>query len=197
MRSRKDETFPRGGQRRPRADAVRNRIRILAAAERVFSARGTAASTEEVAEAAGVGIGTVFRHFPTKEALLEALLTARLAELAQEADSQARSGRDDALFTFLARLVDQSAKKRAVVDALGAAGVNVKALMATAGRDLRTALERLLAQAQEAGVVREDVGIAELLGLITGIAHAAEQGAWDRGMQRRTLAVLFDGLRRG
>jgi AcrR family transcriptional regulator len=181
--------------RRRRADAVRNRAKTLEAAERVFVARGATFSTAEVAREAGVGIGTVFRHFPTKEALLEALVVARLAELAREADAEVRAGRGDGLLRFLARLVEQSARKRAVVEVLGAAGVNVKALMATAGRDLRAALGRLLAQAKAAGEVREEVGIAELLGLTAGMAHAAEQGAWDTGMQRRIVALVFDGLR--
>jgi AcrR family transcriptional regulator len=182
--------------RRPRADAVRNRSRILDAAEQVFVARGATFSTAQVARAAGVGIGTVFRHFPTKETLLEALVVARLAELTEEADAELRAGRQDGLFRFLERLVEQSAQKRAVFEALGAAGVNVKALMATAGSDLRAALGRLLAQARRAKVVREDVGIGEILGLTAGMAHAAEQGAWDRGMQRRIVTLMFDGLRR-
>lgn len=178
-----------------RADAARNRARILDAAEQVFGKHGTAASTDEVARLAGVGIGTVFRHFPTKEALLEALLRTRLARLAADADALAFDAEGQALFVFFRRLVEQASKKGAVVQTLAAAGVDVTALMADAGRELRAAVGRLLARAQQAGLVRKDVGVAEVLGILVGLAHAAEQGGWNKQMQRRTLSVIFDGLR--
>src|SRR4051812_5490623 len=92
---------PAPGGRPPRADALRNRARVLTAAEAVFAARGTSASTEEVAREAGVGIGTVFRHFPTKEALLEAVYVARLRRLAEEADALVSADdAGEAFFTF-------------------------------------------------------------------------------------------------
>jgi AcrR family transcriptional regulator len=178
-----------------RADAARNRARILDAAEQVFGERGTATSTEEVARLAGVGIGTVFRHFPTKEALLEALLRTRLAQLAADADALALDAEGGGFFVFFRRLVEQASKKRAVVQTLAAGGVDVTELMASAGRELRAAVGRLLGRAQQAGLVRKDVGVAEVLGILVGMAHAAEQGGWNKRMQRRTLAVIFDGLR--
>jgi hypothetical protein len=92
-------------KRRLRADAARNRIAILEAAEDVFVEKGRALSTEAVAERAGVGIGTVFRHFPTKEALLQALLVVRLQQLAAEADALAIDDRGGALFIVFERLV--------------------------------------------------------------------------------------------
>jgi AcrR family transcriptional regulator len=184
-----------GPKRELRSDAARNRTRILDAAEQVFGERGTAASTEEVARRAGVGIGTVFRHFPTKEALLEQLLRTRLAQLAAAADALAPDAEGQALFAFFRHLVEQASKKRAVVQALAAAGVDVTELMTGAGRELRAAVGRLLGRAQQAGLVRDDVGVAEVLGILIGMAHAAEQGAWNQRMQRRTLAVIFDGLR--
>jgi hypothetical protein len=67
--------------------------------------------------------------------------------------------------------------------------------MTGAGRELRAAVGRLLGRAQQAGLVRDDVGVAEVLGILIGMANAAEQGAWNQRMQRRTLAVIFDGLR--
>jgi AcrR family transcriptional regulator len=97
-----------------RADARRNRGRVLAAAEEVFAAEGVGAPTEAVARRAGVGIGTVFRHFPTKEALLEAVLVERLRGLAEHARAAAADpDAGGALFGFLEHVVTQSAAKNA------------------------------------------------------------------------------------
>ena len=182
-------------ERRLRADAALNRTRILDAAELVFAQNGAAASTEQVAKQAGVGIGTVFRHFPTKESLLQELLRTRLAMLAAQADALA-ADEEKAIFQFFAQFVEQASRKQAVVATLARAGIDVPALMADSGHELRAAVTRLLMRAQRAGVVRADVGVAEVLGLLMGVAHAAEQGAWDPRMQRRALRVIFDGLRR-
>ncbi|MEU9844544.1 helix-turn-helix domain-containing protein, partial [Actinomadura sp. NPDC048032] len=97
-----------------RADALRNRAKVLAAAEEVFAVQGTSASTEEVARKAGVGIGTVFRHFPTKESLLEAVLVALLKRLAAEArDLRAAADPGAAFFGFFTRVVSQAASSGA------------------------------------------------------------------------------------
>jgi AcrR family transcriptional regulator len=184
---------PAQPERRLRADAALNRARILDAAEHVFAQHGAAASTELVAKHAGVGIGTIFRHFPTKEALLQELLRTRLAMLAAQADTLAPN--EDAIFQFFARFVEQASRKQAVVATLARAGIDVQTLMADAGRQLRAAVTRLLMRAQKADVVRADVGVGEVLGLLMGVAHAAEHGAWDPRMQRRALRVIFDGLR--
>src|SRR5215471_4249673 len=101
-----------------RADARRNRARVLEAAEAVFAARGTSASTEEIALRAGVGAGTVFRHFPTKEALLEAILADRVARLGEEARSLAASADPGAaLLGLFARMVEEAAVKKTYVEA--------------------------------------------------------------------------------
>ena len=157
-------------------------------------AHGAAASTEQVARQAGLGIGTIFRHFPTKEALLEELLRTRLTQLAAQADALAPD--EDAIFQFFAEFVAQASRKQALVTTLAAAGIDVQALMTSSGRGLRAAVTRLLTRAQEAGIVRSDVGVGEVLGLLIGVAHAAEQGTWDTRMRQRTLRVIFDGLRR-
>ncbi|ADP82243.1 TetR/AcrR family transcriptional regulator [Pseudofrankia inefficax] len=187
--------------RRTRPDARRNRLRVLAAAESVFSARGTSVSTEEVARSAGVGVGTVFRHFPTKEALLEAVFVARMrrfAEEAQELVTAADPG--DAFFTFLHRVVDVAATKATYADALATLGTAEPAGAAqdtlTEGRDeLPRALGALLARAQQASAVREDVTVAEVSALLFGACRIAEQAAWRPDALSHTLDVVFDGLR--
>ena len=164
------------GRARPlRADAARNRARVLTAAGDAVAAKGTAVSTEEIARAAGVGIGTVFRHFPTKEALLEAVFVERLTRFAAEADELA-AGTDPraALFEVLTRAVDTYATKHAIADALSAAGVDATPLASLAGRTLLATLGRLLAAAQEAGTVRADIRPDDLIALLVGTLRAAE-----------------------
>jgi AcrR family transcriptional regulator len=188
-----------GGDKPLRADARRNRARVLEAAETVFAAKGTGASTEEVAREAGVGIGTVFRHFPTKEALLEAVFAARLERLAE--DARALAAAEDpgaALFNLFTRMVQESATKQALADALAAAGVDVRQQVATAGgQELLGALGVLLTRAQEAGAVRSDLRPADLIALLVGTSKAAEHTGWDPETHARTLRVVLDGLRPG
>ena len=184
-----------GGGRPLRADAQRNRAKVLEAAEAVFDARGTTASTEEVAREAGVGIGTVFRHFPTKEALLEAVYVTRLRNLAAEAEALASGAEPgEAFFAFFARVVGYAATKNALAAALTEAGVDVSETTAETGQGLKRALAALLEHAQEAGTVRRDVGPAEVLTLLVGASQAAERFGGG-GVRDRALAVILDGLR--
>ena len=181
-----------------RADARRNQARVLEAAEAVFAAKGTAASTEEIARQAGVGIGTVFRHFPTKEALLEAVFASRLERLANEVDALAAAQDPGAaLLSFFASVVDQAATKMALVDALAAAGVDViqHATASPVGQELLGAIGTLLTRAQRAGTVRDDIGVTELIALLVGTSRAVEHARFDPDVRARTLAVVFDGLR--
>lgn len=186
----------RSGGRAPRADALRNRAKVLDAARAVFAEHGPTASTEEVARAAGVGVGTVFRHFPTKEALLEAVYVAQLQGLAAEAGALASAGdAGAAFFTFFTRVVGQSATKNALSAALVEAGVDVREAAAGAGADLHRTLGTLLDRAQQAGAVRADVGLPEVMTLLVGAAQGAERTAVDGDARDRVLAVVFDGLR--
>lgn len=181
-----------------RADARRNRARVLEAAESVFAAKGTGAPTEEVARAAGVGIGTVFRHFPTKEALLEAVLFARLHRFVDEAEAVvARESPDpgEAFFSFLTSWVEMSSAKNAYFEALTAAGVNVQSTKSVIGGRLMEALGVLLRRAQDAGAVRTDLTPGELISVIIGVARAAEHAGADANLRDRTVSILFDGLR--
>jgi AcrR family transcriptional regulator len=182
--------------KKSRADARRNRARLLAVAEDVFAARGPSASTEDIAAAAGVGIGTLFRHFPTKEALLEAVFVQRLRRLADEASQLARQPDDgQAFFTFFRDVLAEARGGTAMADALSDAGVDLTHTAADVKRDLTLGLERLLSSAQTAGTVRADIGIAELLALLVGASRALQQLAGDADLEARTLAVFLDGLR--
>lgn len=178
-----------------RADARRNRERILAAAEHVFATRGPSASTEEVAAEAGVAIGTVFRHFPTKQDLLSAILKTLLERLTEDAAALADGDRRTALFEFFTRVVEQAAAKRSVVELLAEGGVRVG--VGDAVRGLSDALGVLLAGARDAGAVRPQVRLDEVLALLTATAQGALNGNWSEDLRRRTLDVVFAGLRPG
>ncbi len=181
-----------------RADARRNRARVLEAAESVFATKGTGAPTEEVARAAGVGIGTVFRHFPTKEALLEAVLYARLQRFVDEAETVVAAESGDpggAFFAFLTSWIEMSSAKNAYFEALTAAGVTVPKTESDIGARLIESLGVLLSRAQGVGAVRDDLVVGELITVIIGTARAAEYAGPDARLRDRAVAILFDGLR--
>jgi len=153
------------------------------------------AATEEVARAAGVGIGTLFRHFPTKEALLEAVYRARLRALADEARTLATAEDPGAaLFDFFRDTVVRSGPKLAVTDALAAAGIELKPAEVAEARALGDALRVLLVRAQQAGAVRADLGLRELIALLVG-ASSAVRFAENETVRTRTIEVIVDGLR--
>ena len=196
------ETVPSTASAHPqkplRSDAQRNRARILAAADEVFAACGPSASTEDIARRAEVAVGTIFRHFPTKAALIEAVFVDRLRGLTSEAE--VLSTADDAgaaFFAFFAEAVRQAVVKHIFTDAIDGdeAMSAVWAAIATAGRDLRDAMGGLLSRAQRAGAVRTDVTMTELVGLMIGAARAVEHVGPDARSQARILAVISDGLR--
>jgi AcrR family transcriptional regulator len=178
-----------------RADARRNRERILAAAEEVFARHGTAASTEDVAALAGVAIGTVFRHFPTKQDLLAAIVKDLLASLTAEVEELAAGDPATALFDFFTRVVEQAAAKRAVVELLAQHGRQVG--VADPVRTLRDAIGVLLERARAVGAVRADIGLDEVMALLTSTAQGALQGGWNAELRQRTLEVIFAGLASG
>jgi len=141
-----------------------------------------------------VAIGTVFRHFPTKDDLLRAIMKELLQQLTDQARLLAAEGDPaTALFEFFAALVDQSAAKKTVVDLLAAAGTDVQVISAV--HALQHGIGKLLTRAQQAGTVREDVHTAEVMALITSTCQGALHGGWDSGLQHRALAIIFNGLR--
>jgi AcrR family transcriptional regulator len=179
-----------------RADARRNRARILAAAQEVFAGKGPGASTEEVAARAGVAIGTIFRHFPTKQALLQAIMKGLLSQLTLEAGSLAADGDPaTALFTFFTRTVEQAAQQKAVIDLLAETGISLQ--VADSVQLLRAGIEDLLTRAQQAGAVRRDIRSDEVIALLGSTCQGALHGGWDHDLQQRTLTIIFNGLAEG
>ena len=179
-----------------RADARRNRERILAAATAAFAADGLSVPLDEIARRAGVGPGTLYRHFPAKEKLWEAVLHDRLQRLADEAEALHRAtDPGESLLGFIDRLVAEAAPKRDLADALASAGTDVSAALTGTAARLREALGALLAAAQRSGSIRGDIGLAELMAILSGILFALRGRAGDQPDPRRALAVLRDGLR--
>ncbi|MFD0733380.1 TetR/AcrR family transcriptional regulator [Planotetraspora mira] len=184
------------GEGRPlRADAQRNRAKILDAAEAVFAAQGLSASTEDVAKEAGVGIGTVFRHFPAKESLIEAVFLARVRALADKAAALSQAQAGPAFYGFFTYAVEQAATQSAYADVLSEAAVagGGGGEPSVVGVELAATVETLLVRAQQAGAVRADVGPAELIALLIGASRAAERVSPD--VRTRALDIVFDGLR--
>jgi AcrR family transcriptional regulator len=178
-----------------RADAQRNRARVLEAAEVVFAAEGIEVPIDLVAEKAGVGIGTVYRHFPTKERLFEAIMVERVTALA--ANARARLETEDprtAFFDFLDYLVAEVLLKRDLISSIAVAGVEFDVVAADAKRDLEAAVTDLLTAAQRAGTVRSDVNAQIVLGLIGATCMSAKHPQPDATVSEM-LAVVRDGLR--
>ncbi|GGQ08139.1 TetR family transcriptional regulator [Streptomyces virginiae] len=186
-----------GAQGRPmRADAARNRARLLDAATEVFTTRGVGVPTEEIARTAGVGVGTLFRHFPTKEALLEAVMVRRLEEMAVRTARLAdESEPPEAFFACFRLVVEQSEGKNEFAQALAAAGVDVHASLHEPTMEIQGRLADLLTGAQRAGAVRPELGLPEFLALLAGTSRAMEQLGADPEPRERIFQVVFDGLR--
>jgi AcrR family transcriptional regulator len=182
--------------RAQRVDARANRGRILDVADQVFGRAGESASTEDVARLAGVGIATVFRHFPTKAALLEAVLLRRFDRLSQQAEALLNAGDPGKAFLdFFSHLVADAAAKIAIAEALLDAGgddSNGEARQASDG--LRRAVGELLRRAQQAGAVRVDVELPEVYALLVATSRAAARANLSAQARERLLGIVFDGL---
>ena len=178
-----------------RADAQRNREHVLGVAESVFAAEGLAVPIDEIARRAGLGVGTLYRHFPTKEALFAAIVVARIARIAEDVHGLADAPNPgEALFSVLERLVEEGIAKRDFMEALSAGGIEIDDGVADAKRAFRSAFGKLLKRAQRDGAVRADVGVGDVLALVTG-AHVAVRNAGDARARARLSSILFDGLR--
>ncbi len=178
-----------------RADGRRNRQRVLDAAVALFADEGLKVSIDEVAQRAGVGVGTVCRHFPTKEALIEAALTGmyeQLLDRARLALTDPDAGR--AFATFVSSLADFQGHHRALAEEM-ASTIDLPATTKQIKAALRDSVTGLVERAQHAGAVRNDIGPADMAMLFAGIAHAAGLAGVDPTMRERYLAIVLDGLR--
>ncbi len=183
--------------RKPRADRVRNRERVLAAAKAVFAADGPAGSLDAVARRAGVGIGTLYRHFPTRQALFEAVYRHEVEQLVELAE---RLGTDlpplEALRGWMRANVEFVATKKGMSAALAIAVHASSDLTAYSMDRLGLALGTLLRRAVDAGVIRDDIGTEDILRTIVGLCYTHDKPGW-QGNVLRLVDVFVDGMRRG
>jgi len=186
---------PATEKRKPRADAVRNRERVLDAAKAVFS-QGGPASLETVAKRAGVGIGTLYRHFPTREALYEAAYrheVDQLVELARHLEVERTPV--EALRRWLRAGVEFMATKKGMAAALAMAAHGSPELVAYSLDRLTGALAELVQRAVAAGEIRADIDPEDLLRTLVGIYYAHDRPGWQAKVLR-LVDVFIDGLRR-
>ena len=187
--------MPADGGRPLRADAQRNRGRLLAVAVRAFSEEGPDVTLESIARDAGVGIGTLYRHFPTREALVEAAYRNELARLCDAAADLLRAvPPDEATRTWMDRFIDYMTTKRGMADALRAVIASGGDPFAQTRGRLLGAITALLGAGAAAGIIRGDVDPGDVLASLSGVSLAAGEPA-QRDQARRMLDLLMDGLR--
>jgi AcrR family transcriptional regulator len=175
-----------------RADARRNYEKVLAAAREAFAEGGESTALEEIARRAGVGIGTLYRHFPNRQALLEALYVDEVEELCRSAAKLEGTDPWEALEGWFERFIGYMATKRALAaELLNYLDLDAPLFQVCRG-SLFAAGEPLLKRAQEAGVVRPDVNIGEVIQMVVGIGKIPTS---DPGQTERILRVALDGLR--
>jgi AcrR family transcriptional regulator len=181
--------------RKPRADALRNRERVLEAAKAVFSAGGSDASLEAVARHAGVGIGTLYRHFPTREALYEAVYRREVEQLGDMAEQLKKDAAPvEALRRWLRANVEFVATKKGMAAALALAAQPPSALTAFSYERLTKAIGTLLDRAVASGELRGDIGPEDLLRALVGMCLLHDQAGWQASVVRM-LDVFIDGMR--
>lgn len=182
--------------RKPRADGERNRLRLMAAAKEVFAEKGTSASLDEIARASGVGIGTLYRHFATREALIGQLYESEGDQLAEAAERLARTEpRTEALRKWLLLFIEYLSTKRIMADVLSLLGPNEDKICAASAERLIAACGGLLDKAKESGDLRLEVEPLDLLMAIGGGANLGHAPQWEVGAAR-LVDIMIAGLAR-
>ena len=176
-----------------RADARRNYEKVLAAARDAFAEGGAETSLEGIARRAGVGIGTLYRHFPTRQALLEAVYVGEVEQVCRSAEELLEMSPWEGFSAWMFRLVSYLATKQALAAELLDYVSRDSDLFSTCRATLFAAGEPLLARAQEDGVVRADTSLSEVVQLVGGIAKIQTT---DPGQREHILEIALDGLRR-
>ncbi|MER6994433.1 helix-turn-helix domain-containing protein [Streptomyces sp. NPDC000410] len=179
-----------------RADARRNYERLLAEARAAFAEHGTDASLEDIARRAGVGIGTLYRHFPNRHALMNAVFQEALAALLERSRELASAEHPcGALVEWLRAIITHAGEYRGLARALMSASHDESSELAQCSVPMEQAGARLLLRAQEAGAVRTDVSISDLMQLTNAIALAAEHDPADPELPDRLLTLTLRGLK--
>jgi AcrR family transcriptional regulator len=181
--------------RKPRADAERNRDRLIEAAKAAFARHGAAASLDEIARSAAVGIGTLYRHFPTRDALLAEVYRHAVEQLAEAAEELSETHAPvDALRDWMRLFVDYIATKQVIAPALNAMVGGTSALYASSGPTIKTAVSGLIDRAVASGEIRGVLEPFDLLRALVGVANVNNGPGW-QASAHTLIDVLIEGLR--
>ena len=182
--------------RKPRADSARNRQLLIDAAKAGFAQAGLNVSLEEIARRAGVGIGTLYRHFPTREAVVEAVYRREVEQLAEAVPQLLEtSTASEALHKWMHLFIDYIATKRLIAPSLAATAGRTSPLYATSAELITRAITTLVKRAVAGGEVRKDIDPSDLLRAMVGVSYGNPDVGW-QASARRLIDILMDGLRR-
>lgn len=176
-----------------RADARRNREKLLEVAYRFFTKEGINVSMDEIARSAGVGVGTIYRHFPTKEELFGAVMYNHKVRLIDEANKLLRhNDPGEAFFHYFINIIQEGIANKAITDALAGSGLKMDVTLSELARDFWRAFDNLLNRAQQIGAVRTDTRIEDIRALLIGIMQANGDS---KSFPERIVSIICDGLR--
>lgn len=182
-------------QRKPRTDALRNRARILEVAKGAFTRHGADASLDDIAKQASVGAGTLYRHFPTRDALIEAVYRSEVEKLAAAAHGFAAAMSPvEALRAWLLLFVDYVAAKHIIAPALNSIAGGPSRLYEGSRGLVQGAIDELVKSAKKSGEVRRDVDASDLLRAVIGVSYVGFGGDWQQSA-RRLVDILIAGSR--
>jgi AcrR family transcriptional regulator len=182
-------------QRKPRTDAQRNRERILGVAKEAFTRHGAHASLDEIAKQAGVGPGTLYRHFPTRDALIEAVYHSEVEKLAAaQCELSAKLPPVEALRAWMMLFVDYIAAKHIIAPALNSVVGGASRLYESSRARVNGAIDALVKRAIKSGEIRKDVEPFDLLRALIGVSHVGAGPGWQQSA-RRLVDILISGSR--
>ena len=181
--------------RKPRTDALRNRERILEVAKGAFTRQGANASLDEIAKQAGVGAGTLYRHFPTRDALIEGVYRNEVEKLAAAAARFAETMSPiEALRAWMLLLVDYIAAKHIIAPALNSIVGGPSRLYEGSRSLIQGAIDELVKRAKKSGDLRRDLDASDLLRALIGVSHVGSGADWQQSA-RRLVDILIAGSR--
>jgi AcrR family transcriptional regulator len=181
--------------RKPRTDALRNRERILEVAKAAFTRQGANASLEEIAKQAGVGAGTLYRHFPTRDVLIEGVYRNEVEKLAAAAARFAETMSPiEALRAWMLLLVDYIAAKHIIAPALNSIGGGPSRLYEGSRSTIHASIDGLVKRAKKSGDLRKDLDAFDLLRALIGASHVGSGADWQQSA-RRLVDILIAGSR--
>jgi len=181
--------------RKPRADALRNRERILEVAKEAFTQQGANASLDEIAKQAGVGAGTLYRHFPTRDELIEGVYRNEVEKLAAAAPRFAETMSPlEALRAWMLLLVDYIAAKHIIASALNSVVGGPSRLYEGSRTTIQGAIDQLVKRAKKSGELQKDLDASDLLRALIGVSHVGSGADWQQSA-RRLVDILIAGSR--